>query len=148
MLLRKRQEKEFAIGADTYSSTHSPTHSPTYSPTHSPTTIALLKTKKEEEELLKKQLEEQQLLIKKQKELLDKREDIEFMKDVLVTKVGFSPSNAGKLAKVLVMEHNIGSEKLFQLKVGRDISGYIVLLQLDVDGVMLVEEYFKINPSE
>jgi len=65
------------------------------------------------------------------------------MKHVLVTKVGFSPSDAGKHAETLVMDHKIGSEKLFQLKVGRNISGYIALLRLDVDGVMLLEEYFR-----
>ena len=104
----------------------------------------LLKKKQEEEaEFYRKKQEEAAAIFLKKQQLFEKREDLELMKQVLVTKVGFPPSEAVKLAETLVMEHKVGSEKLFQLKVGRDKTGYIAKLQLDVDGVLLLEEYFR-----
>ena len=72
----------------------------------------------------------------------ENREDIDDIKSLL-SGIGFSKAKSQKYAEVLVLKHKVDSVKQFQRKVGSDIAGYSATLQLDTDGVELLEEYFK-----
>ena len=102
---------------------------------------ALLQKKKKEEEaaaaLLQKKKEEDWL-----RSVNDNREDIDDMKSLL-SRIGFSKGKSQKYAEVLVLKHQVDSEKKFQRKVGSDIAGYSATLQLRTDDVELLEEYFR-----
>ena len=69
-------------------------------------------------------------------------EDIDDIKSLL-SRLGFSKSESQKYAEVLVIKHQINSERKFQRKVGSDIAGYSATLQLDTDNVEILEEYFN-----
>ena len=72
----------------------------------------------------------------------DNREDIDDIKSLLC-QIGFSRIKSQKYAEVLVLKHKVDSVRQFQRRVGSDIAGYSATLQLDTDGVELLEEYFN-----
>ncbi len=88
----------------------------------------------------KKPLEEEG--VARLKQLKEKKEDIEDIKQLLIT-IGFSRSMAGKYAEILVLDHQIDTQRLFHRKVGGDIAHYSSLLKLNSDGVEILEEYFQ-----
>ncbi len=79
----------------------------------------------------------------RQKLFSQKREDVDLVKQLLQSEVGFSPSNASKYAELLVIDHKIGSVKVFHRKVGARVSYYSSKLNLDEEGVDLLDKYFQ-----
>ena len=78
----------------------------------------------------------------REKQVSEKRVDIDAIKQLLET-IGLSPSGSSRCAEILVVDQKVDSVVKFQRKVGSDIAGYSATLQLDTDGVELLEEYFN-----
>ena len=80
--------------------------------------------------------------VERAKVLASHKEDVDDVKELMM-KIGFGKSLSKQYAESLVIDCNIQSEKLFQRKVAADRAFYHTKLQLDEDGIDLLDEYFQ-----
>ena len=100
------------------------------------------KTKTVEDVVFVTKPDEEEASALRQMQVIERQKDIRLV-DALLCSIGFAPSDAGKLAETLVLDHKIGSTIKFQKKVGGDLAGYCSRLQLDTDDAELLDEYFQ-----
>ncbi len=83
---------------------------------------------------------------RKSQAVAQRKDDLEDIKNLLV-KIGFPKSKIEKYAETLVIGLDIGSEALFQLKIGSNRDYYTRELQWNTDETMLISRYLDTQVS-